>query len=1061
MIFKNGRFDPSGAGDERIESILDNATDRAHGKLRIADFLAEILKAGDANCITTLAQAMDDGASPQDLGELLDIQFPAAEVRGRFDGLPSSFSEDALAAMKQFESNLENANDAIRQQSVWLLSVCLLENLSADDRELLSILDVDKAIALLQCQLEVLQSPPPVLFDVRTQGLRSEEFHEAAWTILEYSAIRAAELGYDKLLPSHIFLALLGETEGVAEHLVRLQGAAMLAPGKVAEAVTEAFRLSDRRGQTMELVRDSVAEATVELLTAAHRTARSWGSERIGTAHLMLPLLNDVPPRLASVLQGYPLNMDLAKMGEHLEQYLREFGRDIEREVPFRLPPSLPPSKDLTYRARTNELSVLYHRDAMVPGSDDKSAEEYAEMVKNIAKALYRRRNNHVLITGLRGVGKTSVIHDLAARAAKGEFEFLKRKRFVWVDCRDVLAAESKRTLESLLASISGRTDIILCLDGFAGLLRAENGANNKVLLRAALSEQTSQLIGVMADQEFDDMLASDPEIMGFFTRVKVAEPDRDAALRIVRHVAREMEKSFRLTIANQAVDKAVILSSNYILNERLPSKAIRILERCCEDLDFERTQQDSENVRATVEGSDAVRVVSAISGVPAETLEGTGEEADYNANLSQSIIGQEDAVRAVADQLELIKGGLTSPRKPASVMLFAGLTGTGKTELAKALAEIYSASKQLNVYTMGNFTESHSGSGIIGVPPGYVGFEQGGRLINELNADPYSVFLLDEVEKAHPDIWKPFLNLFDEGWISDQRGVKAFADKSIFILTSNAGQETISNMTAQSRPIMEIIEKVSKELPNVTNDRGVKVFSPEFLARLKQIIIFRPLSREAMEGICRKMVARRRRDWKYDRGKDLSVQEGLINHIAEESDRRNKAADNKEGGRIVDKLISELIDLKIQKEAKKRKEEFRACDRIELEFMKAGGGSSVQVSVKFVSSKPPSSAESLARVATRLRAEMNRIADDSMAPSRRLSAHLADLHGDVEKWKAQGGADGQELPEALFESFRQICSDVERLTEGSSTELRKRFQQLAETIESTAERLDADGGQP
>jgi ATP-dependent Clp protease ATP-binding subunit ClpA len=184
-------------------------------------------------------------------------------------------------------------------------------------------------------------------------------------------------------------------------------------------------------------------------------------------------------------------------------------------------------------------------------------------------------------------------------------------------------------------------------------------------------------------------------------------------------------------------------------------------------------------------------------------------------------VLKSDNAVRAVATELSLIKAGMTDPDKPASVMLFVGQTGTGKTELAKALARFYSTSKRLQVYTLGNFVESHSVSGIIGVPPGYVGHHLGGRLVNELNADPYCVFLLDEAGKAHPDVLQPFLNLFDEGWVRDQRGVKAYGDKAIFILTTNVAQRMIADLARTGEPPDQIAEKVKASLSQIRHQHA------------------------------------------------------------------------------------------------------------------------------------------------------------------------------------------------------------------------------------------------
>jgi ATP-dependent Clp protease ATP-binding subunit ClpA len=212
--------------------------------------------------------------------------------------------------------------------------------------------------------------------------------------------------------------------------------------------------------------------------------------------------------------------------------------------------------------------------------------------------------------------------------------------------------------------------------------------------------------------------------------------------------------------------------------------------------------------------------------------------------------------------------------------------------------------------------------------------------LINDLNADPYCVFLLDEAEKAHPEVWKPFLNLFDEAWIVDTHGVKAYADKAIFILTTNAGSEIISQMwLSGERDMDKIVEKVKSALSRIQHERSNQpVFSPEFLARIKRIIVFRPLDQDAMEGICRKHLKKMQRAWKEKREKTLIVADSLIKYIAERSHRENQRLGNKEGGRIVAKLISELIEENIQLEQSRREEDYRVADIIELQFEHSEG---------------------------------------------------------------------------------------------------------------------------
>ena len=312
--------------------------------------------------------------------------------------------------------------------------------------------------------------------------------------------------------------------------------------------------------------------------------------------------------------------------------------------------------------------------------------------------------------------------------------------------------------------------------------------------------------------------------------------------------------------------------------------------------------------------------------------MAGESDEVDFESALTAAVMGQEEAVRQTANELRLIKAGLSEPGKPAAVLLFAGMTGVGKTELAKRIAELYSTSRRLQIYSMGNFTEPHSVSGIIGVPPGYVGHEEGGRLINELNADPYSVFLLDEAEKCHPNIWKPFLNLFDEGWIVDQRGVKAYADRAIFILTTNAGERNIAQMAKSGKPREEIAEKVKQALSRVRHERSTQpVFPPQFLSRIKRTVVFNPLDEEAMIGITQRACDRMRHLWQQKREKQIDVEADLIQSIGRRAHQLNEQINGDEGGRIVRKLVSDLIESRVQDAAMEDSDSYRRCRAIRV----------------------------------------------------------------------------------------------------------------------------------
>lgn len=584
------------------------------------------------------------------------------------------------------------------------------------------------------------------------------------------------------------------------------------------------------------------------------------------------------------------------------------------------------PAEDLTLRARNAEAPEA-------PPFDGEP--QYQRLFDELARALHRRQSRHVLLTGERGVGKASVVAELARRAAAGLIPSLAGCRFLSIDCRFIPPDESRARLAAVLARLAGRPDLVACLDGFAALLRGDRPAANRAALLAGLARSRCRIVGLVTPREFDEFFADDPDLAESFTRVEVEEPSPEAALKLLRHFARGLEHRFGLAIDDEAVRQAVVLSAGYVLNDQLPAKALKALHRACEDLDYERGRgRGGAAARVRVTADDAVRAVALASGVPEETLRGVAERSDYEQALREAVFGQDHAVREAATELGLIKAGMTDRGKPASVMLFLGQTGTGKTEMAKALARLYSTSKRLKTYTLGNCVEPHSVATIIGVPPGYVGHDQGGRLVNDLNADPYCVFLLDEADKAHPDVLQPFLNLFDEGWVCDQRGARAWGDKAIFVLTTNVGQRMIAEMAEQGQGLEQITARMKEALAQIRHSKADRpVFTPEFLSRLKRVIVFLPLGKEAMAGIARKQAAEVCRAWEARRGKRLEVPEALVGYVGEQAHLVNDRSKGKEGGRLVRKLLAEWVEAPLQRAVTERSGEYKECEAVVLEF--------------------------------------------------------------------------------------------------------------------------------
>ncbi len=549
------------------------------------------------------------------------------------------------------------------------------------------------------------------------------------------------------------------------------------------------------------------------------------------------------------------------------------------------------------------------------------------QILLTLSRSLYRTEG-HPLLIGDRGIGKTTILQDFARRVSSGEFPHLTNRSILWIDCSQIPSSDAEPFFSGMLQNLQHDPTAIWCLDRFGHLLKTPDGRSLKSLLLSLLNNSGSKLIGVLSREEFVDQISQDADLLRAFNRIDIEEPDETKSLNILSHHAESFVADFELEITPEVVERTVSLTSNFMLSDRHPAKSIRVLKQVCEDLHFDRTQLGLDC--HAVATSDIEHAVANETGIPVETISGDTTTSEYASTLREAVVGQDEVLSEIDRELRLIKAGLNEPAKPASVMLFAGMTGVGKTELAKRIAEIYSSSRRLNTYTMANFTEPHSVSGIIGVPPGYVGFENGGRLINELNADPYSVFLLDEAEKAHPNVWKPFLNLFDEGWIVDQRGVKAYADRAIFILTTNAGDRNIAQMSKSDKPHEEIVDFVKQALSKVRHERvSQPVFPPAFLARIGRVVVFKPLDEQAMTGIAERVCKRMQKLWLEKRGKRIEIDKDVIQALGQKAHQLNESANGREGGRIVKKLVKDHIEVKTQDAASNNDEQFRSCQAV------------------------------------------------------------------------------------------------------------------------------------
>ncbi len=581
----------------------------------------------------------------------------------------------------------------------------------------------------------------------------------------------------------------------------------------------------------------------------------------------------------------------------------------------------------------------------------------YATVIDQICRSLHRDMPRHVAIIHDPGIGEQILLFELARIGVFEAHPFLCSKRIVAVNCRHFGEIEIDDLLGAIVRQLGEATDTILFIENFASLFKNCGASEFRKMLNRLLRRIRSRVVCMMAAREFEDFVCSDQALGDLFSVVQLHEPDADAAVAMVRHFAVGMELQYHLRIEDDAVQRAVDLSKVYIPHERLPLKAVKILRSVCDDIEYARLSgAGCDRICAR----DVVGKVSEMSGIHETTLLGVGKGIDYRKGFGEFVVGQPHAIEEVATELGLINAGLVDSGKPASVMMFIGQTGTGKTELAKVLARFYSSSRRLKTFTLGNFSEPHSVSGIIGVPPGYVGHEQGGRLVNELNADPYGVFLLDEADKAHPDVMQPFLNLFDEGWICDQRGVKAYADRAIFILTTNVGQRQIADMCKNGKSIDEITSTMKESLARIRHTKSNRpVFSPEFMARIKRTVVFRSLDGEAMTGICHRLVGDIQEAWRLKRQRTISIPSELVGAIGRKAFAIDSKSQGKEGGRVVRKLLADIVESPILSAIGADPEGYGSCCGVSLHYAvpdgaKSGDLDADAVTVRFVKKGVP-----------------------------------------------------------------------------------------------------------
>jgi ATP-dependent Clp protease ATP-binding subunit ClpC len=561
------------------------------------------------------------------------------------------------------------------------------------------------------------------------------------------------------------------------------------------------------------------------MLEEAKREARRMGDEKVGTDHLLLGMILSPSSMTYRLLTRYGVTPD--KVYEAIRD-LRTSGKTAEDEnvdVLFKF------TEDLTRMAKEGKLLPVIGRE---------------KEIHRVIQILGRKFKNNPVLIGDPGVGKTAIVEGLAQKIVKGEVpSFLKNKKLLKLDMGRIIAGtkfrgEFEERMKKLIDALKkNSSQYILFIDELhmvVGAGAAEGAVDAANLLKPELARGEIQVIGATTINEYRKHVEKDKALARRFQPVLVGEPSVEETIEILKGIRKEFEKHHGVTITDEALVAAAKLGARYITDRFLPDKAIDLIDEAAA---AKRLSEDQK----LVDENDIAKVVEQWTGIPVSRMMESEREKLVNLEqlLHRRVIDQEDAVSTIARTIRKARAGLKDPKRPSGVFLFLGPTGVGKTELAKALAEVlFGTEDALIRIDMSEYTEKHSVSRLIGAPPGYVGYEEGGQLTEAVRRRPYSVILLDEIEKAHPEVFNVLLQVFDDGRLTDGKGNTVDFRNTIIIMTSNIA----------SQQILDALEEGITNLTGLIEDEMRRHFKPEFINRIDAAIIFKPLNLEHMKKI-------------------------------------------------------------------------------------------------------------------------------------------------------------------------------------------------------------------
>lgn len=783
------------------------------------------------------------------------------------------------------------------------------------------------------------------------------QFTDKAKTALLLAGRAAKSLHQNYTGTEHILLGLIREKTGVAAKV-------LLDNGAKEETIREMIRdlIAPETG-TSVMERDGYSPRAQEVLRESHRQAAKAGSLLTGTEHILMALIADGDNVAVRIMNTLSLPVQkifvdtLLTLGLDPAAYREETGSSRKKKGQTATLDLY--SRDLTALAAQGKLDPVIGRD-----------EEIARTIQ----ILSRRTKNNPCLVGEPGVGKTAIVEGLALRIAGGHVpETVREKRVLMLDLSGMVAGskyrgEFEERIKKVIREVTEAGNILLFLDEIHTLIGAggaEGAIDASNILKPSLARGEIQLIGATTLEEYRKYVEKDAALERRFQPVTVEEPSEEESVGILAGIVSRYEEHHRVTITKEALEAAVKLSARYINDRRLPDKAIDVMDEAAAAVRLERMQLPDQDAELTdrlkeldvrleeairagdyaqagvwkkqqdelyagyerrqkrlekkrekdmpqVTAEDVAKVISVWTKVPVNRLtEKEGERLlKLESILHKRVIGQEEAVSAVARAMRRGRVGLQDPKRPIGSFLFLGPTGVGKTELSKALAEaVFGSENALIRVDMSEYMEGHSVSKMIGSPPGYVGFDDGGQLSEKVRQNPYSVVLFDEIEKAHPDVFNILLQVLDDGHITDSKGRRVSFKNTVIIMTSNAGAQRIVEPKNLGFAAKEDAQKSYERMKGGVMEEVKRLFKPEFLNRIDEVIVFHQLTNADMKqiiGLLSGSLVRRCREQMNIR---LTLTAALKDHIVE------KYSDLKMGARPLKRAIQTQIEDKLAEE--------------------------------------------------------------------------------------------------------------------------------------------------